>query len=202
MPNQKRKRKSAFDSLLKQFHSNKKRKQGVYLQLIASGFFQTEKDWTEVICVYDDIIRLIVSEQNYKKQTFVIISGDGRNPQAGLLFALNHPSWHVHSIDPRLKKNFKIELPSNLYLHAQKIEDVIDDFLSRLKEYEVVLIIGIHSHGPDNEIYTKVCQKKHRGVYYISLPCCVKNGVNTTPHKHYINDKILSKCNEVFVWKN
>ena len=201
MPHKKRKRKSEFDILLTMMRSKRKRKQTIMFTLLKSGFYQTEKDWTEVKYVYEDTIRNLLKNNDYGKNTLVIIPGDGTTPQAGLMFALRHKSWDVISIDIRMKNVFRVNIPPNLKIYREKAETIItEEFIKNNNHYDVVVLINIHSHAP-NSLLFDLLRKHNKQLYYVSLPCCVRDTITTKPYKKYKNERIISPKNEIAIFK-
>lgn len=88
---------------------------------------------------------------------------DGMRPQTGTLFAIK-TKWQVYSIDPLMNSEYKHDY-ANLHCVSSLVEDCHFDF----EKYELVVVIGVHSHANLDDLWIKIGENKK---FLLSIPCC------------------------------
>jgi hypothetical protein len=132
-------------------------------------------------------------------QVTTYVFGDGRNPKIGFFLRCIGVKWNIVEIDPLLYKKWTKNNSLNIIGHAKRDLDVKYD----INTSHLNILIAVHSHGDLNcmwNIFSKKCTK----LIAIAIPCCsnINSIIKKEPIIKYQDDKILSPCNEVYVWSN
>ena len=127
--------------------------------------------------------------------------GDGKHPRAGILFVLA-TKWIVKSIDPIMDNQWQKPLLENLECMQMKDIDAINQI--DFENYQIVLIIGVHSHADLYESKRQIQMKTNAKIIMLYIPCCKGIPRQLRNHKPIIDkldDAIPSSKNRVLVWK-
>lgn len=189
------------EQIFKQMRKRSKHSQ-LYLKILSTGFFQSYKDYTEVMSGVDNLRKYIVKEklsECFKGNSIFFVPGDGRDPQTGYVLANIFKNSLVISIDPRLRCNKKQE--ETIMKNQILKKDLIQNFnFSVNNEIKNAFIIGVHNHGPVQKLYDFLILQGKR-VITLSIPCCTEDAnLKQTPVKIFHDRNIISKKNKVIIW--
>ena len=196
-----------LDDIFKQLLKKKPRHRQLVLDTLATGFFQTAKDYTEVRGAVK-FLKLYLGKNKlevaFRTKCHIYVPGDGRDPQCGFVLAKLFTRSVVWSIDPRLRDQF-IDRTENMWKRRlapnQKIvKGKIEDFSVPDNEVELSIIVCVHNHGPITDLYMAATQNSKR-VIVVSLPCCAKeSNLLYPPTKEKTDMDILSQKRKLYLW--
>lgn len=129
--------------------------------------------------------------------------GDGKQPRAGILFALS-TKWNVISIDPIMDDKwltFHQENLPNLKCVKATATVAIDNI--DFNKYACVVIVGVHSHADMFEVKKEVSKKSDARILIIYIPCC--KGIPRQFNKNNLvidkyDPSIPSTKNRLLIW--
>lgn len=171
-------------------------------RILSTGFFQTYKDFTEVMSAVDNLKSHIISEKLhsiFKGNCVFFVVGDGKDPQTGYVLANIFICCDIFSIDPRLRCNKKQD---NIIMNNQILcKELIENCSFYLnKNVENVCIVCVHNHGPIQKLHDDFISQNKR-VITISIPCCTTDtNLKHPPHAQFKDLHITSKKNEIYIW--
>lgn len=189
------------EQIFKQMRKRSKHSQ-LYLKILSTGFFQSYKDYTEVMSGVDNLRKYIVKEklsECFKGNSIFFVPGDGRDPQTGYVLANIFKNSLVISIDPRLRCNKKQEktIMENQILKKDLIQNCNFPINNEIKN---AFIVGVHNHGPVQKLHDSLILQGKR-VITISIPCCTEDtNLKQNPVKVFHDRTIISEKNEVIIW--
>jgi hypothetical protein len=141
-----------------------------------------------------------VDKMRYGSDVVVYCLGDGKKPRTASTLAYLS-DWKVHSIDPDLNFNIKLNLKKKIdpmtrvSLHKCKSED----FNHIRNNVDLSIVVAVHSHAPFEEFWNRVPGNK----IAVAIPCCIDHSISTLkPLESYDDPYILSDKRRVFIWSN
>ena len=158
---------------------------------------------------FTHIKKMMYCYKDKKNVTFIII-GDGIAPKTGILFALNDDEWKVYVIDPLISNEWTNGIYSkyfpNMQCYPNKIEEVIFSINNDLKNQDVVVVVGVHSHANLSMVWEYLIKNNTElPLALLSIPCCggVEHFIKSRdPFLDKVDEGIPSEKNRVMIWKN
>lgn len=162
---------------------------------LISRFFPNLKEVTESFAAWHHLYGI---KNVRRKDSIIIVPGDGIYPRTASIFALRTP-MNVICIDPLLK--YEITDIARLELVKEKVEDVHPITFP----FEQAIIAMVHSHAKLEDCIRLVPNAKRLIVY--TMPCCVKHeftipklNIRLEPTYSRTDNHVLSPARKVLIW--
>lgn len=158
--------------------------------LLNSGVFPNAKEITESTGAFRAVLKHAGRVDRADSSVLCVCVGDGNTPRTGALVAYS-TAWTVVSVDPRMiVKDYGIK---RLSVRAAMIEEC--EFVST----GTIVVLAVHSHA---KLASAVSVMRAPRVVVVSIPCCVKQTLNTPPDVEFADDGIWSPERTVRVWRD
>lgn len=185
------------------YYFNLQKKHNIIINPSLWGANNPTKEITEscsahkyVFTVLKEFCKIKTLKEWYCTNVLVLCVGDGNRPQTGTLFAITNCKWNIYSIDPIMDDKYQHSFP-NLHCVSALIEDCSFDY----SKYDLVIIVGVHSHANLNNLWNSIQAKK----ILVTLPCCgsfVHTLADVRPVIEEYDIGIISPKNKVFCYVN
>lgn len=166
------------------------------------------KEITESVSAMEVVVEYL--RKNYdrnivkNKKVLCICAADGKGPKTGYVLSMR-TKWDILSIDPIMGDEYINRfngMPETLTCYKDYIENV--DFESLSFNYDIIVVIGVHSHANNDNIYQRLLQLNTKYLL-LSVPCCggfqhIVSGVE--PNIIIKDIQILSPKNKLYIWTN
>ena len=162
------------------------------IKFLELKLFPNTKEVTESMGAWFAIKRAVEGTGiDQKSNCIVYVVGDGHVPRTGALIACM-TKWGVVSIDPVMRlREYGIKRLGPIQERAEN--------LSFDCEGKIAFVVHVHSHAKLSDSIEML--QSYKELYVINIPCCVPSDINIEPIGKYTDECILSKKNEVEIYK-